>query len=89
MRNKRLEKQMEATELLQLKVTAGSVLINQTNGYVYNNSIGKQVKINIGKARRGRDYKFSRPYYWREATKLESFLIKSGLYRIFKVKFKK
>ena len=64
----------------------GKVLINKTNGIVYLKD-NKQVKINIGKNRKGRDYEFSHPDFWRTANWIETFRIKSGLYKYWKVRF--
>ena len=64
----------------------GKVLINKTNGIVYLKD-NKQVKINIGKNRKGSDYKFSHPEFWRKATGFESLRIKFGLYKYWKVRF--
>ena len=64
----------------------GKVLINKTNGIVYLKD-NKQVKIGMGKNRKGSDYKFSHPEFWRKATWFETFRIKSGLYKYWKVEF--
>ena len=64
----------------------GKVLINKTNGIVYLKD-NKQVKIGIGKSRKGRDYEFSHPEFWRKANWFETFRIKTGLYRFLKVRF--
>ena len=64
----------------------GSALINISNGYVYLKD-NKQIKIGMGKGRKGRDYNFSHPHYWRKATWFETFRIKSGLYKYWKVRF--
>ena len=64
----------------------GKVLINKTNGIVYLKD-NKQVKINIGKNRKGKDFEFTNVKYWRKATWFETFRIKSGLYKYWKVEF--
>jgi hypothetical protein len=64
----------------------GKVLINKTNGIVYLKD-NKQVKIGMGKSRKGRDYEFSHPHYWRVATGFETFRVKLGFYRFWKVRF--
>ena len=64
----------------------GKVLINKTNGIVYLKD-NKQFKINIGKNRKGRDYEFSHPDFWRTANWFETFRVKSGLCKIWKVEF--
>ena len=64
----------------------GKVLINKTNGIVYLKD-NKQVKINIGKNRKGKDFEFTNVKYWRKATWFETFRIKSGLYKYWKVRF--
>ena len=64
----------------------GKVLINKTNGIVYLKD-NKQFKINIGKSRKGRDYEFSHPDFWRKATGFETFRIKFSLYKLWKVEF--
>ena len=65
----------------------GSALVNGTNGYVYLDNNHKQVKINIGKNRKGKDFEFTKVKYWRKATWFETFRIKSGLYKYWKVRF--
>ena len=64
----------------------GKVLINKTNGIVYLKD-NKQAKIGMGKSRKGRDYEFSHPEFWRKATGFETFRVKLGLYKIWKVRF--
>ena len=64
----------------------GKVLINKTNGIVYLKD-NKQVKINIGKNRKGKDFEFTNVKYWRKATWFESFRVKSGFYKLWKVRF--
>ena len=64
----------------------GKVLINKTNGIVYLKD-NKQFKINIGKTRKGKDFEFSHPDFWRKVTWFETFRIKSGLYKYWKVRF--
>ena len=64
----------------------GKVLINKTNGIVYLKD-NKQVKIGMGKNRKDRDYEFSHPDFWRKSTGFESFRIKSGLYKYWKIIF--
>ena len=64
----------------------GKVLINKTNGIVYLKD-NKQDKINIGKNRKGKDFEFTNVKYWRKATWFETFRIKSGLYKYWKVRF--
>ena len=64
----------------------GKVLINKTNGIVYLKD-NKQVKINIGKNRKGKDFEFTNVKYWRKATWFETFRIKTGLYKYWKVRF--
>ena len=64
----------------------GKVLINKTNGYVYLKD-NKQIKIGIGKSRKGKDFEFTNVKYWRKATWFETFRIKSGLYKYWKVEF--
>jgi hypothetical protein len=65
----------------------GSALVNSANGYVYLDNNCKQVKINIGKNRKNKDFEFTNVKYWRVATGFETFRIKSGLYRFWKVRF--
>ena len=65
----------------------GSALVNSTNGYVYLDNKYKQVKINIGKNRKGKDFEFTNVKYWRKATGFETFRIKTGLYKLWKVRF--
>ena len=64
----------------------GKVLINKTNGIVYLKD-NKQIKIGMGKSRKGRDYEFSNPDFWRTANWFETFRIKTGLYKLWKVRF--
>ena len=64
----------------------GKVLINKTNGIVYLKD-NKQVKIGMGKSRKGSDYKFSHPDFWRTANWFETFRIKFSLYKLWKVRF--
>ena len=73
--------------ILLCDLQLGSALVNSANGIVYLDNNCKQVKINIGKSRNGRDYNFSHPHYWRVATGFETFRIKSGFYRFWKVRF--
>ena len=65
----------------------GSALINISNGYVYLDKNCNQVKINIGKNRKGKDFEFTNVKYWRKATWFETFRIKTGLYKYWKVRF--
>lgn len=76
-------------KILQSELLLGNVLINITNGICYNDSKGNQVKINIGKNRKGRDYSFSHPEYWRVLNWYEALLVKSGLYKLVKVEYQK
>ena len=55
------------------------------NNYLDNNN--KEVKINIGKNGKGKDFEFTNVKYWRTATWFETFRIKSGLYKYWKVRF--
>ena len=64
----------------------GKVLINKTNGIVYLKD-NKQVKIGMGKSRKGKDFEFTNVKYWRKATWFETFRIKTGLYKLWKVRF--
>ena len=64
----------------------GKVLINKTNGIVYLKD-NKQFKIGMGKSRKGSDYEFSHPDFWRKVTWFESFRVKTGLYKLCKVRF--
>lgn len=73
-------------QILLCDLTLGKVLINKTDGIVYLKD-GEQIKIGMGKSRKGRDYNFSRPHFWRVATWFETFRVKSGLYRLWKVRF--
>lgn len=73
--------------LLITELQLGRALINHTNGYVYLDSKGKQIKINIGKSRNGRDFGFSNIKYWRVASFFETIRIKTGLYKLWKVRF--
>lgn len=73
--------------LLITELKLGRALVNHTNGYVYLNSKGRQVKINIGKARKDKDFSFSNIKYWRVASLFETIRIKTGLYRLWKVEF--
>ena len=72
--------------ILLCDLQLGKVLINKTNGIVYLKD-NKQNKINIGKNRKGRDYEFSHPEYWRKATWFETFRVKLGLCKYWKVRF--
>lgn len=73
-------------QLLLCGLKLGKVLINKTNGIVYLKG-EEQIKIGIGKSRKGRDYNFSHPHYWRVATWFETFRVKLGFYRFWKVRF--
>lgn len=77
----------EIRYILLCDLALGSALINVTNGYVYLDNNCNQVKINIGKNRRGKDFEFTNVKYWRKATWFETFRIKSGLYKYWKVRF--
>lgn len=72
---------------LLLDLSQGKVLMNHTNGFVYLDKQGKQVKINIGKRRKNKDYSFSHPEYWRTLTWFESFRVKTGLNKFWKVNY--
>ena len=65
----------------------GSALVNSANGYVYLDNNCKQVKINIGINRKGKDFEFTNVKYWRTANWFETFRVKSGLYKYWKVRF--
>ena len=72
---------------LKADLILGKVLMNHTYGFVYLDKKGNQVKINVGKHRRNKDYNFSSPNLWRVCTKWESFLVKTGLYKLIKIKY--
>lgn len=73
--------------ILLTELQLGKCLINKTNGIVYLDSNEKQVKINIGKTRNGKDFSFSHPTYWRICTWWECFKIKTRLYKFWKVSY--
>ena len=73
-------------EVLKTELYLGKVLINVTNGIVYLKD-NKQIKLNIGKARKCRDFSFSTPKCWRVCTTFESLVIKFGLSNLIKIKF--
>ena len=77
----------EIRYILLCDLALGSALVNSTNGYVYLDNNHKQVKINIDKNQRGKDFEFTNVKYWRTANWFETFRIKSGLYKIWKVRF--
>ena len=73
-------KQKKQTELL-VNLNKGKVLKNKTNGYVFLNFLTKkQIKINQGKRRKNRDFRFSKPKYWEVLSLWKSFKIKSMYY---------
>ena len=76
----------EIRYILLCDLALGSALVNSTNGIVYLKD-NKQVKIGMGKSRKGSDYKFSHPDFWRKATWFETFRIKFSLYKLWKVRF--
>ena len=87
--NKKREREIltEAKQrLLCLELYLGKVLMNKANGFVYLRN-GVQVKINIGKSRKNRDFNFSHPHFWRVLSWWESLLVKSGLYKFIKIDF--
>ena len=77
----------EIRYILLCDLALGSALVNSTNGYVYLDNNYKQVKINIGKNRKGKDFEFTNVKYWRTANWFETFRIKLGLYKYWKVRF--
>lgn len=77
----------EIRYILLCDLALGSALVNSTNGYVYLGNNCKQVKINIGKNRKGKDFEFTNVKYWRKTTWFETFRIKTGLYKFWKVRF--
>jgi hypothetical protein len=72
---------------LLLDLSHGKVLVNYTNGFVYLDKQGKQVKIGVGKRRKNKDYSFSHPEYWRTLNWFEGFRVKTGLYKVWKVNY--
>ena len=76
----------EIRYILLCDLALGSALVNSTNGYVYLKD-NKQIKIGTGKNRKGKDFEFTNVKYWRKATWFETFRIKSGLYKYWKVRF--
>ena len=86
--NKKKMSKLDTTKqrLLHLELDLGKVLMNKTNGFVYLRN-GVQVKINIGKSRKNRDFNFSHPHFWRVLSWWESLLVKSGLYKFIKIDF--
>ena len=70
-------------ELLKAELSLGKVLLNCTGGIVFLDKQQKQIKINAGSSRNGRDYNFSSPNLWRVCTHWEAFIIKSKLYKVF------
>jgi len=85
---KNIEQQIKQQQL-QLLLYQGKVLMNHTYGFVYSDSKGKQVKINCGKNRKGKDFSFSNPQYWRVLSTFEGIIVKLGLYKLISIKFKK
>ena len=77
----------EIRYILLCDLALGSALVNSTNGYVYLDNTHKQVKIGMGKNRKGKDFEFSHPDFWRKATWFETFRIKFSLYKLWKVEF--
>jgi len=75
------EKQTEKKTELLIKLNKGKVLKNKTNGYVFLNFLTKkQIKINQGKRRKNRDFRFSKPKYWEVLNPWKGFKIKSMYY---------
>ena len=72
--------------ILLCDLALGSALVNSANGIVYLKD-NKQVKIGMGKSRKGKDFEFTNVKYWRKANWFETFRVKSGLYKLWKVRF--
>lgn len=78
-------KEIQQKELL-IDLNKGKVLKNSANGFVYLDKQGKQVKINIGKRRKGKDFGFNNPKYWVTLNWFQGLLVKLGFWKLVKDK---